>query len=115
MTKPQKVALQSLHPTQLTVGLIVVREKQKHLASMTPAQQEDFLQAHPMPAVAGPKGDLYITDHHHLGRAAVEAGLSGAFVDVEGDLSAKDVDAFWKAMNKNLWVHPLDTNGVRHY
>jgi hypothetical protein len=115
MPKPQKVALQSLHPTQLTVGMIVVRDKKKHLASITSAQQDDFLQTHPMPAVAGPKGNFYITDHHHLGRAAVEAGLSNAYIEVEEDFSSKDPDGFWKAMNKNLWVHPLDTNGVRHY
>jgi hypothetical protein len=115
MSKLQKVALRGLHPTQLTVGMIVVRDKNKHLRTLTPTQQQDFLQAHPMPAVVGPKGTLYITDHHHLGRAAIECGIDSGFVCVEEDFSGHDVDKFWKAMNKNLWVHPLDCNGVRHY
>ncbi len=115
MPKLQKAVLHSLHPTQLTVGMIVVRDKKKHLGEMTAAQQQEFLQAHPMPAVVGPKGTLYITDHHHLGRAALESGIDSAFVCVEEDLSSHDLDKFWKAMNKSLWVHPLDANGVRHY
>lgn len=115
MSKLQKAALRSLHPTQLTVGMIVVRDKKKHLAQLTPPQQQDFLQAHPLPAVLGPKDALYITDHHHLGRAAIECGIDSAFVCVEEDLSDHDIDKFWKSMNKSLWVHPLDANGVRHY
>ncbi len=115
MPKLQNAPLISLHPTQLTVGMIVVRDKKKHLAELTAAQQQDFLQAHPMPGVLGPKGALYITDHHHLGRAALDAGLDSAFVCVEEDFSDHDPDKFWKAMNKNQWVHPLDANGVRHY
>lgn len=116
MSKLQKATLRSLHPTQLTVGMIVVQDKKKHLGQMTAAQQQEFLQAHPMPAVVGPKGTLYITDHHHLGRAAIESGIDSAFVCVEEDLSSHgDTDHFWKEMNKSLWVHPLDANGVRHY
>jgi len=116
MSKLQKAALRSLHPTQLTVGMIVVHDKKKHLGQMTAAQQQEFLQAHPMPAVLGPKGTLYITDHHHLGRAAIESGIDSAFVCVEENLSSHDDTAhFWKEMNESLWVHPLDANGVRHY
>lgn len=115
MSKLQKATLRCLHPTQLTVGMLVVHDKKKHLGQMTAAQQQDFLQAHPMPAVLGPKGTLYITDHHHLGRAAVDAGIDDAFVCVEEDFSGHDdTDHFWKAMNKSLWVHPLDANGTRH-
>ena len=114
MAKLQKASLLNLHPTQLTVGMMVVRDKKKHLAALTAAQQQDFLQAHPMPAVVGPKGGLYITDHHHLGRAAIDSGIDCACVCVEEDFSDHDLDKFWKAMNKSLWVHPLDANGVRH-
>jgi hypothetical protein len=115
MPKLRKASLRSLHPTQLTVGMIVVRDKKKHLSELTAAQQQDFLHEHPLPAVVGPKGTLYITDHHHLGRAGIEAGIDCGFVCVEEDFSDRDLDKFWKAMNKNLWVHPLDANGVRHY
>lgn len=114
MSKVQEAALQGLHPTQLTVGMIVVQDKRKHLAAMRPADRQDFMKEHPMPAVVGPQGRLYITDHHHLGRAALEAGVPTGFFLVEADLSKCTLEAFWKEMNENLWVHPLDDNGVRH-
>jgi hypothetical protein len=37
------------------------------------------------------------------------------FFEVEADLSKCSMEAFWKEMNENLWVHPLDENGVRHH
>ncbi len=114
MSKVQEAALQGLHPTQLTVGMIVVQDKRKHLAGLKPAERQDFMKEHPMPAVVGPQGRLYITDHHHLGRAALEVGLPMGCFLVEADLSKCTLESFWKEMNENLWVHPLDENGVRH-
>jgi hypothetical protein len=94
--------------------MIVVQDKHEHLAGMKPADRLDFMKEHPMPAVVGPQGKLYITDHHHLGRAALEAGVpTGCFL-VEDDLSQCTLESFWKEMNESLWVHPLDENGVRH-
>src|SRR5215469_2582508 len=114
MSKTQEAALQELHPTQLTVGMIVVHDKRKHLEGMSAAERQKFMKDHPMPAVIGPQGKLYITDHHHLGRAALDAGVQTGFFLVEGDLSKSSLEAFWKEMNENLWVHPLDENGTRH-
>jgi hypothetical protein len=95
--------------------MIEVQDKKQHLASLNTEAQRNFMQAHPIPAVSGPEGSLYITDHHHLGRAALEAGIATGFVLVEADLSSCNLDDFWKAMDQHLWVHPLDENGVRHY
>ena len=115
MSKIQEASLKDLHPTQLTVGLIVVQDKRKHLQALSAADRLSFMKAHPMPAVIGPKGTLYITDHHHLGRAALDAGVPTGFFEVEADLSKCSIEAFWKEMNEGQWVHPLDENGVRHY
>jgi hypothetical protein len=115
MSKIQEASLRDLHPTQLTVGMIVVQDKKKHLEALSPADRQNFMKAHPMPAVIGPQGTLYVTDHHHLGRAAFDAKATSAFFLVEADLSKCTPEAFWKEMNENQWVHPLDENGVRHY
>jgi hypothetical protein len=115
MPKIQEAALQDLHPTQLTIGLRVVSDKRKHLAEMSPSDRHSFMKGHPIPTVIGPQGRLYITDHHHLGRAALEAGVGTGFFEVEADLSKCSVDSFWEEMNENHWVHPLDENGTRHY
>jgi hypothetical protein len=114
MNKLQQATLKSLRPTQLTVGILEVVEKRKRLAALTQKAQQEFLEAHPMPAVIGLEGKLYITDHHHLARAAWDAGIDAAFCVIEADLSALDEERFWPEMNKNSWVHPLDQNGVRH-
>jgi len=115
MSKLQEASLRDLHPTQLTVGMIVVQDKKKHLEALNSADRQSFMKAHPMPAVVGPQGTLYITDHHHLGRAALDAKVASGFFLVEADLSKCTLDAFWKEMNENQWVHPLDENGVRHF
>jgi hypothetical protein len=114
MPKVLEAPLKDLHPTQLTIGLIVVQDKKKHLQSLSSADQRSFMKAHPMPAVIGPDNRFYITDHHHLGRAALDAAVGTAFLEIEEDLSKGSEDAFWKEMNDNQWVHPLDEHGVRH-
>jgi hypothetical protein len=114
MPKIQEAALKDLHTTQLTVGLIVVQDKKKHLQEMSSSDQRSFMKAHPMPAVVGPQGRLYITDHHHLGRAALDAAVPSAFLEIEEDYSKCSIETFWKEMNDNQWVHPLDANGIRH-
>lgn len=115
MPKLHESPLHDLRPTQLTVGMIEVQDKKAHLAALAAADQAAFMQAHPIPAVIGPGGALYITDHHHLGRAALEAGVVTGYFEVEADLSKHAIDDFWTEMDKNLWVHPLDEHGVRHY
>lgn len=115
MPRIQESILHDLRPTQLTVGMIEVLDKKKHLTSLKPREQRDFMKAHPMPAVIGPKGRPYIIDRHHLGRAAIESGVTTGFLLLEADLSTFALDDFWKQMNEKLWVHPLDENGVRHY
>lgn len=115
MAKILQAALHGLLPTQLTVGMIEVRDKTRHLKDMKAADQQAFLEQHPMPVVVGPAGRHYITDHHHLGRAALEAGLHSAYFSVEADLSKLSGVEFWREMDRNRWVHPLDENGVRHH
>lgn len=115
MAQIQEIEIHQLHPTQLTVGIIEVRHKQSHLEKLKSQEQRDFMQAHPIPGVLGPEGKIFITDHHHLGRAALEAKVASGFIQVDADLSALSKDEFWGEMDKRRWVHPLDESGVRHY
>jgi hypothetical protein len=114
MSKITATTPEAVSPTQITVGMIEVRDKQKQLATLKSAEQAELLRAHPIPAVVGPRGRLYITDHHHLGRAALEAGVEKLVCEIEADFSTHDTCGFWKEMEENSWVHPLDENGVRH-
>jgi hypothetical protein len=115
MPKLKQAPIKSLYPTQLTIGMIEVEAKRKHLASLSPKEQREFLEAHPMPVVIGPGRRLYITDHHHLARAAMEAGVVSGYFTVDADFGSHKPEEFWQKMDENSWVHPLDQNGVRHH
>ena len=69
MPKLHECTVADLCPTQITVGMIEVRDKRKHLEQLGHHARRNYLEAHPIPAVFGPEGALYITDHHHLARA----------------------------------------------
>jgi hypothetical protein len=114
MSKLQYAEIKSLCPTQLTVGFLEVEVKRKNLAALSSKDQGEFLKDHPMPVVIGPGKKLYITDHHHLARAAFELKIPEACFEVDEDFSSMSQDKFWAAMDKQSWVHPLDHNGVRH-
>jgi hypothetical protein len=90
-----------------------VRDKIEELRKLSPREQQQFMESHPIPAVVGPDGGHYVTDHHHLSRAALESGVKVGLVEIEADLSSHR-DDFWAEMDRRAWVHPLDQNGVRH-
>jgi hypothetical protein len=111
MAKLHEVGIHRLRPTQITVGLIEVHDKRDKLLSLKKDEQREFLQAHPIPAVWGPDGNLYITDHHHLGRACSEAAVDTGFFLVEDDFSKVPIAQFWPKMAAAQWVHPIDQDG----
>jgi hypothetical protein len=62
------VPINSLRPTQITVGLIEVKAKRKAWDKLGKKKAE-YLGHHMMPVVIGPKGRPYVIEHHHLARA----------------------------------------------
>jgi len=114
LSKLHECEVAKLHPTQITVGMIEVHDKRKHLEQLGHHERRDFLEAHPIPAVFGPGSVLYITDHHHLARALRDAGIDSGFFLVEADFSALHPPAFWVEMDTRHWVHPIDAEGGRH-
>jgi hypothetical protein len=113
MAHEHEAPIQKLRPTQITIGLIEVGVKRKELEALKKHQQRDFLAAHMIPAVYGPDGHLHITDHHHLARAALEAGVETGFFLIEADLAQLDSSAFWREMGEKSWAHPIDEHGKR--
>ncbi len=112
MPKLHQVPIHCLRPTQITVGMIEVHDKREHLLGLKESEQQDFLAARPIPAVWGPDGRLYVTDHHHLGLAAEQAGIDTGFFLVEEDFSKLAIADFWPKMQAANWVHPVDQNGT---
>jgi hypothetical protein len=113
MARQHEAPFHKLRPTQITIGFIEVSVKRKELEALKKHQQRDFLAAHMIPAVYGPDERVYITDHHHLARAALEAGIESGFFLIEADMAQLEPSAFWREMGEKRWAHPIDEHGQR--
>jgi hypothetical protein len=109
--KPIKV--DSLRPTQMTVGMREVGEKRKRWRDHKGKKKEEFLGSHLIPVILGAKDRHYVIDHHHLARALLDEGQDQVAIAVVADLHALDRDAFWVVLDNRGWCHPYDHNGVR--
>ena len=107
------VRILDLRPTQMTVGMVEVRDKIKRFAEMEKKKQETAIGKHMIPVVVGPDERYYVVDHHHLARALYEANVKHVLVTVIGDLRMVERDAFWGVMDNKRWVYPYDARGER--
>src|SRR6202051_4729609 len=69
------VPIESLRPTQITVGMHEVRDKRKRLRKRETRKIGRFLGDHMIPVILGPKARHYIIDHHHLALALLSEGI----------------------------------------
>ena len=109
----QPVTIESLRPTQITVGMREVEEKRKRLRKHKPEKIGTYIGQHMIPIVLGPKKRHYIIDHHHLSLALHKEGLRHVLVTVVLDLSALKPDAFWSVLDHKNMVYPFDSSGRR--
>jgi len=107
------VRLDRMRPTQVTVGYREVQAKRKHWQSLDKKSRKETIVTHWFPAVLGPGNEYYIVDHHHLGLALMEEGVSDARVMLLKNLSWLDTTIFWRMMEHNQWVHPYGVEGER--
>lgn len=104
--------LDTLRPTQITLGMYQVREKMDVSAKpRSVAALKRFMAGHRIETVVGPGGALYIADHHHWARAWLELGWEQAPVDIIADLSGLSPGKFWKHMRALGHLHPYDEHG----
>src|SRR5262249_23318370 len=109
--------LAELHPTQMSVGMIEVREKEAEIARLKDDSSTltDFEKDNPEPAVVGPGGLLFIIDHHHLARALWDQGMRKTYCEIVANYSGLSPKRFWKKLKKKAWVYPFDENGQGPY
>jgi hypothetical protein len=109
--KPVPIA--ELRPTQITVGLREVAEKRREWRDRSDTHAGEYLGRHMVPAVIGPKGRHYLTDHHHLALALHLEKQADVLVTVIADLSSLPKGSFWTYLDNRAWCHPYDARGVR--
>jgi hypothetical protein len=107
------VPIDSLRPTQITVGRKEVEDKRKRWKAQGIRKEMSYVKDHMIPVIVGPKGNYYILDHHHLSLALHEEGVEKVFVTVRANYSKLDRQAFWFVLDNLNLMHPFDANGVR--
>ena len=107
------VAITSLRPTQITVGMREVKAKRKRWRGKGAKKGGKFLGSHMIPVVLGPKDQHFIIDHHHLARALHDEGVKDIAVTVVANLSKLEPEAFWFFMDNHNWMHPFDDKSRR--
>lgn len=107
------VAPGKLRPTQASVGKAEVTAKRKEWQRLDKKKRKQLLASHWFPGVLGPKGKVYIVDHHHLGLALLEERVKTVPVLIQRDFSWLEPAMFWRTMEFNRWAHPYDRRGVR--
>ncbi|HUA80787.1 MAG TPA: ParB/Srx family N-terminal domain-containing protein [Dyella sp.] len=107
------IAPGKLRPTQMTVGKAEVAEKRADWEKLGKKRRKELLAAHWFPGVLGPKQQVFIVDHHHLGLALLEEDVKTVPVMIQRDFSWLEPDVFWRTMEFNRWAHPYDEHGQR--
>lgn len=98
------ISLDRLHPTQFTVAFEEAAEKAAKFRKMPPQKQEAYVDDHAAPIVFGPRGLIYIVDHHTTVKVLLIAGRTSMTAKVLADFSDLSDDAFWARMKSNEWV-----------
>ena len=107
------VRILDLRPTQMTVGMIEVKDKRKRFKELDDKEKAKTIGKHMIPVVVGPDKRYYVVDHHHLARALHDEGEKDILVTVVGDLRMVEPDAFWGVMDNKRWVYPDNAKGER--
>ena len=109
-----KVQIADLRPTQLTLGLLDVKERAVKLEKQSSADRKSYLEKKAIPYVLGPGKHIYIVDHHHLARALWSIDIREALLGEKvADWSELAERPFWRKMEKNGYCWPIDADGNR--
>jgi hypothetical protein len=106
--------LDSLRPTQMTLGYVEVQWKRAEWHRLSRKRRRELLHDHVVPCVIGPAGRRYVIDHHHLCVALREEGADSVWTHALEDLGWLDVEVFWRTLDFRRWLHPYDAKGRRH-
>jgi hypothetical protein len=109
----QRVKLDHLRPTQMTVGFREVTEKRKEWSGMGGKKRRRTMEEMLFPVVVGPRGCFFVLDHHHAAVALVREKAADVQVGIVKDLSKLTETEFWVYLDHLSWVHPYDAHGKR--
>lgn len=118
-----RLHVDDLRPTQFAVGSVAVTCKAQNISEKSKKKLKKYLENEKrwIPAVVGPDGHFYMTDHHHLSTALYRA-VSSRWGNKDKILTVKIIDnftdkdvswgEFWDAMQKAHRSYNYDNKGV---
>lgn len=105
--------LRAARPTQISLGMAEVDDKRREWRALGRHKRQEMIASHVFPGVLGPDRQVYIVDHHHLGRAMLLDGITTATTLIQRDFSMLEGAVFWRTMEYFRWAHPYDRDGHR--
>lgn len=106
----QYVDPKSLFPTQFCLGYKEIEHKEKKIKSMSKKQFEDYLIEKVTPVIIGPKGKLYLIDHHHHARSLINLKKPRILIEIIADYSSLSMKKFIEIMVKNGYTNLKNEN-----
>jgi hypothetical protein len=108
-----EVAIASLQPTQLCVGLAEVRSRQRDFGGETGPQRRAYLGSKPVPLVRSRAGDLWMVDRHHRLRALIELDPGAtAYGYIALEVDSDDRATVLEALRQRGWLYLYDGRGL---
>ena len=105
---PKWVEISELRPTQMTIGIVAMRDKIKKIESKDQrGKLKKYLIKKSAPAIIGPDKKYYITDRHHTSRAVLESRVESKkfVVDIKDDWSDMSFSQFYQNMIKRGYLY----------
>jgi hypothetical protein len=115
------LSVDQIHPTQFAVGSVAVDCKADKISTKSKKKLKKYLakEDHRIPAVVGPDGKFYMTDHHHLATALYRSeskdwGDNNKVLRIEvlDNLSDTSKSQFWEAMQAQNRSYNADNKGT---
>ena len=97
-------------PTQFALGYAEVAARKAKYEGLSEKKRSAKVKDKVAPAVRGPDGAIYITDHHHLARIMIELGKPDIYVNITEDWTGRDVKEFQNYMAAKSKAYLYDEN-----
>lgn len=108
-----EVAVASLQPTQLCVGLAEVRSRQADFLAESSRERRSYLGSKPVPLVRSSSGAVWMIDRHHRLRALLELEPDAvAFGYVVLDINSDDRSVVLQELHQRGWLYLHDGRGL---
>lgn len=109
----ERVPLERLRPTQMTVGMRAVMAKSREWQELPRDERRARMAGQLFAAVKGADGSYFILDGHHTALALYNDKAECVQVGLVSDLSHLSEEEFWVFLDHRSWVHCYDDRGRR--